>query len=168
LWWWWLWRCDHDDEYRDHDDQEDGDDDDDDDELKYNQDPIQSYKYMYAYKYYLSYWQLILLIFILGCRYRDFTSAEARQCMGNHTLGFIGDSMIRNFGLSVGLFLSDRVDFGDVDNELSMDKVVEKEVCVRYTMLIIVMVMMTVMVMLIAIRIKMMIIMIMIVIIVLQ
>jgi hypothetical protein len=50
--------------------------------------------------------------------------------MGNHTLGFIGDSMIRNFGLSVGLFLSDRVDFGDVDNELSMDKVVEKEVCV--------------------------------------
>jgi len=53
--------------------------------------------------------------------------------MGNHTLGFIGDSMIRNFGLSVGLFLSDRVDFGDVDNELSMDKVVEKEVCVRYT-----------------------------------
>jgi len=62
-----------------------------------------------------------------GCRYRDFTSAEARQCMGNHTLGFIGDSMIRNFGLSVGLFLSDRVDFGDVDNELSMDKVVEKE-----------------------------------------
>lgn len=88
--------------------------------------------------------------------------------MGNHTLGFIGDSMIRNFGLSVGLFLSDRVDFGDVDNELSMDKVVEKEVCVRYTMLIIVMVMMTVMIMLMEMTMTIMIIMIMIVMIVLQ
>ena len=76
--------------------------------------------------------------------------------------------MIRNFGLSVGLFLSDRVDFGDVDNELSMDKVVEKEVCVRYTMLIIVMVMMTVMIMLMEMTMTIMIIMIMIVMIVLQ
>ena len=142
--------------------------DDDKEELEYNQDLIQSYKYMYAYMYYLSYWQLILLIFILGCRYRDFTSAEARQCMGNHTLGFIGDSMIRNFGLSVGLFLSDRVDFGDVDNELSMDKVVEKEVCVWYTMLFIVMEMMTVMIMLMVMTITVMIIMIMIAMIVLQ
>lgn len=65
---------------------------------------------------------------IAGCRYREITSAEARQCMGNHTLAFIGDSMIRNFGLSVSLFLSDRVDFGEVFNDLSMDKVVEKEV----------------------------------------
>lgn len=40
-----------------------------------------------------------------GLLYRDISSAEARECLGNRTLAFIGDSMIRDIGIGVGLFL---------------------------------------------------------------
>jgi hypothetical protein len=42
------------------------------------------------------------------CQLRLFTSAEARKCLGNRTLTFIGDSMIRDLGIAIGLFLQDK------------------------------------------------------------
>ena len=41
-----------------------------------------------------------------GCRYRHITSEEARKCVGNRSLSFIGDSQIRDMGIGVALFLS--------------------------------------------------------------
>jgi hypothetical protein len=44
--------------------------------------------------------------FPLGdCPYRQFTAAQARQCLGERTLLFTGDSQIRDLGIAVGLFL---------------------------------------------------------------
>mmetsp|Transcript_26501 Transcript_26501/g.36496 ORF Transcript_26501/g.36496 Transcript_26501/m.36496 type:complete len:333 (-) Transcript_26501:29-1027(-) len=40
-----------------------------------------------------------------NCPYRQFTSEEARKCVGNRTLLFTGDSQIRDIGIGVGLFL---------------------------------------------------------------
>jgi hypothetical protein len=39
------------------------------------------------------------------CQLRLFTPAEARQCLGNRTLAFMGDSMIRDLSTAIGLFL---------------------------------------------------------------
>ena len=39
------------------------------------------------------------------CQLRLFTPAEARQCIGNRTLAFMGDSMIRDLTTGIGLFL---------------------------------------------------------------
>lgn len=39
------------------------------------------------------------------CPYRQFTAAQARQCLGERTLLFTGDSQIRDLGVAVGLFL---------------------------------------------------------------
>ena len=44
----------------------------------------------------------------IGCEYRNISSSDARKCIGNRTIQFIGDSMIRDLGLEVGLFLSDQ------------------------------------------------------------
>ena len=41
-----------------------------------------------------------------GCHYRDISAEEARKCVDNRTLTFIGDSQIRDFGIGVSFFLS--------------------------------------------------------------
>jgi hypothetical protein len=41
----------------------------------------------------------------IGCEPRDITSEQARLCLKNKTLSFIGDSQIRDLGVAVGLFL---------------------------------------------------------------
>jgi hypothetical protein len=41
-----------------------------------------------------------------NCRYRDVTPEQARKCVGNRTLAFIGDTIIRDIGVGVALFLS--------------------------------------------------------------
>ena len=43
----------------------------------------------------------------LGCSYQDITGAQARKCLGNRTLAFIGDSMIRDICMGVVNLLSD-------------------------------------------------------------
>jgi len=42
------------------------------------------------------------------CTFRLFTPAEARQCLGNRTLTFVGDSLIRDLAIGIGLFLQGR------------------------------------------------------------
>ena len=39
------------------------------------------------------------------CQLRLFTPAEARKCLGNRTLAFMGDSMIRDLATGISLFL---------------------------------------------------------------
>ena len=41
----------------------------------------------------------------LGCEYRDVTTEQAIQCMGNHTLGFLGDSQTRDLCMGIVYFL---------------------------------------------------------------
>lgn len=41
----------------------------------------------------------------IACRYQDITAEQARQCLGNRTLAFIGDSQIRDMAVGVALFL---------------------------------------------------------------
>jgi hypothetical protein len=55
-----------------------------------------------------------------GCRYRDISSEQARTCVGNRTLAFIGDSMIRNLGMGVAFFLSGQT--VDSESETSVDE----------------------------------------------
>jgi len=43
----------------------------------------------------------------LSCTYEDITGAQARKCLGNRTLAFIGDSMIRDICIGVVNLLSD-------------------------------------------------------------
>jgi len=43
----------------------------------------------------------------LNCVYEDITGAKARKCLGNRTLAFIGDSMIRDICIGVVNLLSD-------------------------------------------------------------
>jgi len=48
-----------------------------------------------------------------NCRYREVTNEQARKCVGNRTLAFIGDSIIRDIGVGVALFLAgERVEEG--------------------------------------------------------
>ena len=42
-----------------------------------------------------------------NCHYEQLTGAQARKCLGNRTLAFIGDSMIRDIFMGVVNFLSD-------------------------------------------------------------
>jgi len=42
----------------------------------------------------------------LSCAYRKISAQDARKCLGNRTLAFIGDSMVRDFGTGVAHFLS--------------------------------------------------------------
>lgn len=42
------------------------------------------------------------------CSFRLFTSQEARQCLRNRTLVFVGDSQNRDLSIAIGLFLQDR------------------------------------------------------------
>lgn len=39
------------------------------------------------------------------CSYQDITSLQAKQCLGNRTIAFIGDSQIRDIGVGVKLLL---------------------------------------------------------------
>ena len=41
-----------------------------------------------------------------GCQHRLISPKEARQCIGNRTLSFIGDSQMRDLGVAAGFFLS--------------------------------------------------------------
>lgn len=41
----------------------------------------------------------------IGCEYDDVTPVEARKCMGNRTLAFIGDSQIRDLAVGVAFLL---------------------------------------------------------------
>lgn len=41
----------------------------------------------------------------LSCKYQDISSEEARKCLGNRTLAFIGDSQIRDIAVGVAMFL---------------------------------------------------------------
>ena len=50
-------------------------------------------------------WNERLFIPVGNCPYRQFTAAQARQCLGERTLLFTGDSQIRDLGVAVGLFL---------------------------------------------------------------
>jgi len=40
-----------------------------------------------------------------GCEYEDITPADARKCIGNRTLAFIGDSQIRDTAVAVAFLL---------------------------------------------------------------
>lgn len=50
-------------------------------------------------------WNERLFIPVGNCPYRQLTAAQARQCLGDRTLVFIGDSQMRDLGVAVGLFL---------------------------------------------------------------
>jgi hypothetical protein len=52
-----------------------------------------------------------------NCRLRHITPKRARQCMGNKTLAFIGDSNMRDFGMAVLRFLA-----GEVPSDASDQK----------------------------------------------
>jgi hypothetical protein len=39
------------------------------------------------------------------CSFRLFTTQEARQCFGNRTIAFVGDSQIRDLAIGIGAFL---------------------------------------------------------------
>ena len=39
------------------------------------------------------------------CKYQDISPEQARRCIGNRTLAFIGDSQTRDIAVGVGLFL---------------------------------------------------------------
>jgi len=41
-----------------------------------------------------------------NCRYRSFTAEQARKCVGNRTIAFAGDSIIRDIGIGLAMFLS--------------------------------------------------------------
>jgi hypothetical protein len=41
----------------------------------------------------------------ISCRYEDITPEQARKCLGNRTLAFIGDSQIRDTAVGVAFFL---------------------------------------------------------------
>lgn len=41
----------------------------------------------------------------LGCHYQDISSENARKCLGNRTIAFIGDSQVRDIGVGVAMFL---------------------------------------------------------------
>lgn len=41
----------------------------------------------------------------LGCHYQDITGEDARKCLGNRTLAFIGDSQIRDISIGVAFLL---------------------------------------------------------------
>jgi len=41
-----------------------------------------------------------------GCYFRNVTSADARKCLGDRTLAFVGDSMIRDIGFAVYALLA--------------------------------------------------------------
>ena len=47
----------------------------------------------------------------IGCEYDDVSPEEARRCVGNRTLAFIGDSQIRDLAVGVA-FLLMGVDMG--------------------------------------------------------
>jgi hypothetical protein len=40
-----------------------------------------------------------------SCEYQDITSEQARKCLGDRSLGFIGDSQMRDLAVGVALFL---------------------------------------------------------------
>ena len=40
-----------------------------------------------------------------ACVYRDITTEQAKKCIGNRTLAFIGDTQVRDIALGVSLFL---------------------------------------------------------------
>jgi hypothetical protein len=58
-----------------------------------------------------------------SCRIRDITTADARKCLGDRTLAFIGDSIIRDIGTGVGLFLMGQTIEGS--SEHKFDKIEE-------------------------------------------
>lgn len=41
-----------------------------------------------------------------GCSYRQINVEQARKCVGERVLGFVGDSQVRDLGVAMGLFLS--------------------------------------------------------------
>jgi hypothetical protein len=52
-----------------------------------------------------------------NCMWRDISPFDARKCVGNRTLAFIGDSQIRDIATGVGLFLA-----GQIPAEATVDK----------------------------------------------
>lgn len=53
-------------------------------------------------------WDIPKRVFIpLGCHYEEITGAMARQCIGNKTIAFIGDSQVRDLAIGLAFLLSD-------------------------------------------------------------
>mmetsp|Transcript_15768 Transcript_15768/g.21668 ORF Transcript_15768/g.21668 Transcript_15768/m.21668 type:complete len:337 (+) Transcript_15768:84-1094(+) len=53
------------------------------------------------------------------CPYRQITSEQARQCVGNRTLLFTGDSQMRDLGHAVGLFLQGQPSQENLDDKFN-------------------------------------------------
>lgn len=56
------------------------------------------------------------------CQYKQYSSEEARQCLKNKTVAFIGDAMIRNLGFALGFLLAGATidSIGDIPMEESV------------------------------------------------
>jgi hypothetical protein len=52
-----------------------------------------------------------------ACEYQDISSRQARKCLGNRTLAFIGDTHIRSIGIAVAYLLLDVYDLSQAPDE---------------------------------------------------